>query len=109
MMLFSRSLCKTRRRIRRGWNFRRRSNSKSASNRPVPSEVVMPKPSCPVASQMRSLTMLGPMIGNLSGVAARWPVQVRMAESFPRRGQIFQRAPQHAVQNWLIHRAPSAS
>ena len=41
------------------------------------SEVVMPSPSWPVASQILALAGLGPMSGSLSGVVGRKPVQAR--------------------------------
>src|SRR5487761_1997057 len=48
-----------------------------AINSAVASEVVMPRPSWPVASQRVLSLESGPMRGSLSGVAARKPVQTR--------------------------------
>ena len=47
----------------------------------MPGAVVIPNPSCPVARKRFSWPGQGPISGSLSGVAARKPVQVRIAES----------------------------
>ena len=52
-----------------------------------PSEVVMPNPSCPVARNSDSSSGQGPISGSLSGVAARNPVQTRIAERAPISGR----------------------
>ena len=50
---------------------------RSASNCAVASEVVMPRPSCPVARKTVLSSAEGPIKGSLSGVAERKPVHVR--------------------------------
>src|SRR5712692_8471072 len=52
----------------------------SATRCAVPSEVVIPRPSCPVARYTLSRPRQGPMKGSLSAVAARKPVHVRITD-----------------------------
>ena len=55
------------------------SLSTAATRAPVASDVVIPRPSWPVASHIVSSSGDGPINGSLSGVAARKPVQTRIA------------------------------
>ena len=52
----------------------------ATNNRAVASEVVIPRPSCPVARYSVESSGHGPIKGSLSGVAARNPVHTRIAE-----------------------------
>ncbi len=75
------------------------------TDRPVPSDVVMPRPSWPVASHTRSLARLGPINGSLSGVAARCPVQERMASKLVNPGRYSVARRSIRYENHMIHRA----
>ena len=90
MVIFTKSgmgrLAEPCREIRGDRNFVARPLKSADSSSAVASEVVMPRPSCPVARKIVSSPGHGPMSGSLSGVAARWPVQVRMMEQEARPG-----------------------
>ena len=59
----------------------------------------MPSPSWPVARYSRGSAGHGPISGSLSGVAARKPVQVRIAESCADVRHVLLRPLQHAAQH----------
>ena len=75
----------------------------SAINRAVPSEVVMPRPSWPVANHSRLFAALGPISGNLSGVAARCPAHMRMATSSITPGRNARCATHHVLHQPHLH------
>ena len=76
---------------------------KSASSCAVASEVVMPRPSCPVARKTVSSSAEGPINGSLSGVAERNPVHERSMESDGNDGQKLGGALQHTGHYLFIH------
>ena len=57
----------------------------------------MPSPSWPVASHTRDSPPTGPISGNLSGVAARWPVQMRIANRSVIAGRYNDRSLDHLI------------
>ena len=65
----------------------------------MPSDVVIPSPSCPAAIQSPGVGSHAPMSGSLSGVAGRKPVHVRITDRLRERRHELDRAREHARQH----------